>query len=88
MPTDEANRDPIMEEVYAVRRTISEECAHDIHRLFEMMRAIRRKEEEAGIVRQYVRLPIARVAPAEPAYPSAPEGTGLLFACEPKSPAP
>ncbi|MBQ6104097.1 MAG: hypothetical protein IJL06_10565 [Kiritimatiellae bacterium] len=43
----------------------------------------REKDKAAGIVREYVRLPIARVAPPT-AYPLPPEGTGVLFACEPK----
>ena len=55
--------DPIMEEVYAVRRRISEECGHDIHRLFAMMRERHKDDEAKGI--KYVRLPIARVAPAK-----------------------
>ena len=84
MKTDEDELyDPIMEEIYSVRRKISEECGHDIHRLFEMMRAKRENDNAAGIVRKYVRLPIARVVhPAD--YSSSPEGTGVLFACEPK----
>ena len=49
-----------MEEIYAIRREISEECGHDIHRLFESMREAQRKEEAAGF--KYIRLPIARMA--------------------------
>ena len=81
--TEDEQYDPIMEEIYSVRRKISEECGHDIHRLFELLRAKREKDKAAGIVREYVRLPIARVAPPA-AYPLPPEGTGVLFACEPK----
>ena len=55
--------DPIMEEIYAVRRRISARYGHDIHRYIEAMRAKQREEEAKG--RKYVRLPIARVAPAK-----------------------
>ena len=85
MDTDIALEDPI-EELYAIRRKISAQCGHDVYRLATTIAEQQRAAEAKG--RKYVRLPIARVAPAEPAYPSAPEGTGLLFACEPKSPAP
>ena len=54
--------DPIMDEVYAARRKISERYGHDIHRLFEAMRQRKAKDEANGI--SYARLPIARVAPA------------------------
>ena len=50
--------DPIMDEVYAVRRKISERYGHDIHRLFEAMRQRKAKDEANGI--HYVKLPIAR----------------------------
>lgn len=53
--------DPI-EEVYAIRRKISERYGHDIHRIFAAAREAQRRDEANGI--KYVRLPIARVAPA------------------------
>ncbi len=55
--------DPIMEEIYAIRRKISERYGHNIHRYIEAMRAKQREEEAAGIVHHFVRLPIARTAP-------------------------
>lgn len=54
--------DPIMDEVYAVRRKISERYGHDIHRLFEAMRQRKARDEANGI--HYVKLPIARREPA------------------------
>ena len=54
--------DPIMDEVYAVRRKISERYGHDINRIAEAMRQRKVRDEANGI--RYVRLPIARVAPA------------------------
>ena len=57
-----AEYDPILEEVYEVRRTISARYAHDVHRIFEACAERQRMEEAKG--RRYVRLPIARVVPA------------------------
>ena len=54
--------DPIMDEVYAVRRKISERYGHDVHRLFEAMRQRKAKDEANGI--RYVELPIVRREPA------------------------
>ena len=59
--SDPKYMDP-MEEVYAVRRAISARYGHDVHRLFEAVAEQQRAEEVRG--RKYVRLPIARVAPA------------------------
>ena len=53
--------DPIMDEVYAARRKISERYGHDIHRLFEAMRQRKAKDEANGI--HYVELPIVRREP-------------------------
>ena len=53
--------DPIMDEVYAVRRKISERYGHDIHRLFEAMRQRKAKDEANGI--RYVKLPVVRREP-------------------------
>ena len=54
--------DPILEEVYAIRRKISEQYGHDIDRYFAAMLERHKDDEAKGI--KYVRLPIARVAPA------------------------
>ena len=54
--------DPIMEEIYAIRRKISERYGHDVNRYFEAVAEQQRIEEAKG--RKYVRLPIARTAPA------------------------
>jgi len=53
--------DPIMEEVYAVRRKISERSGHNVYRLAEAVAERQRAAETKG--RRYVRLPIARVTP-------------------------
>ena len=53
--------DPI-DEIYAIRQKISSQYGHDIHRLFADAEAWRKRDEAAGF--KYVRLPIARVAPA------------------------
>jgi len=54
--------DPIMEEVYAIRRRISERYGHSVYRLAEAVAEHQRAAEAKG--RKYVRLPIARVSPA------------------------
>ena len=54
--------DPVLEEIYDVRRRISERYGHDVYRLAEAIAKQQRIEEARG--RKYVRLPIARVAPA------------------------
>ena len=54
--------DPVLEEIYAIRRKISERYGHDIHRYVAAMRERHKDDEAKGI--KYVRLPIARVAPA------------------------
>ena len=56
--------DPVLEEIYAIRRKISERYGHNIHRYIEAMRAKQREEEAAGIVHHFVNLPIARTVPA------------------------
>lgn len=56
--------DPVLEEIYAIRRKISERYGHNVHRYIEAMRAKQREEEAAGIVHHFVDLPTARVAPA------------------------
>ena len=53
--------DPI-DWVYEVRRRISEKYGHDLNRYFDALRQRRAADEANGI--KYVRLPIARVAPA------------------------
>ena len=47
--------DPIVEEIYAIRRKISERYGHSIRRYIEAMRTKQREEEAAGIVHNYVR---------------------------------
>ena len=56
--------DPILEEVYEIRRNISARYGHSIDRMFDALLAKRKEEEAAGIVHHYVRLPIARGVPA------------------------
>ena len=56
--------DPILEEVYEIRRKISARYGHSIDRMFDALLAKRKEEEAAGIVHHYADLPIARVAPA------------------------
>ena len=54
--------DPVLEEVYAIRRKISEKYGHDTDRYFAAMLERHKDDEAKGI--RYVRLPIARTAPA------------------------
>ena len=54
--------DPI-DWVYEVRRRISEKYGHDLNRYFDALRQCRAADEANGI--KYIRLPIARVAPAK-----------------------
>ncbi len=58
---DPKYEDPL-EEIYAIRREISEQYGHDIHRIFEAARESQRKAEAAGV--KFVRLPIVRHQPA------------------------
>ena len=44
--------DPVVREIREIRKELSEECGHDIHRLGEMIRAW---QKESG--REYVRPP-------------------------------
>ena len=62
MEIDMKAYDPVMEEIYAIRRRISERYGHDIHRYVAAMRELHKNDEAKGI--KYVRLPIVRVAPA------------------------
>ncbi len=50
-------QDP-MEEIYAIRREISEQYGHDVHLVFEAMRKEQDELEAKGV--KFVRLPIAR----------------------------
>ena len=54
--------DPVLEEIYAIRRKISERYGHDIHRYVAAMRELHKDDEAKGI--KYAHLPSARVAPA------------------------
>ena len=71
---DADTTDP-MDEVYAVRRKLSARYGHDARKLFEAM--IERQRASAARGRKVVSF-------APTAYPLPPEGTGVLFACEPK----
>jgi len=51
-----------MEEIYAIRKQISEECGHSIDRLFELLAGQRKIDESNGI--RYINLPIVRRAPS------------------------
>ena len=53
--------DPI-DEIYAIRRKISEQYGHDVNCYFDAMIARQSESESQGTA--FVRLPIARVAPA------------------------
>ena len=55
--------DPVLEEIYAVRRKISELYGHNVYRLADAVAERQRMAEAKG--RRYVRLPIARIAPAK-----------------------
>ena len=53
--------DPVLEEIYAVRRKISERYGHNVYRLADAVAERQRMAEAKGC--RYVRLPIARTAP-------------------------
>ena len=61
MENDWNFEDPI-DEIYAIRRKISAKFGNNIRRIAEAAKEWRRRDEAAGV--KYVRLPIARVAPA------------------------
>ena len=44
--------DPVVREIREIRRKLSEECGHDLHRFGEM---IRKRQKESG--REYVQPP-------------------------------
>ena len=50
-----------MDEIYAIRKQISEKCGHSIDRLFEMLAGRRAVDEANGI--RYVKLPVVRREP-------------------------
>ena len=62
MEINMAAYDPVLEEIYAIRRKISEQYGHNVYRLAEAIAERQRMAEAKG--RKYVRLPIARVTPA------------------------
>lgn len=62
MEIDMKAYDPVLEEIYAIRRKISERYGHDIHRYVAAMRELHKDDEANGI--KYAHLPSARVAPA------------------------
>ena len=55
--TDPKYDDPL-EEVYAIRREISEQYGHDIHRIFVAAREWQREQEAHGVKFNFARLPI------------------------------
>lgn len=55
--------DPVLKEIFAIRRKISEQYGHNVYRLAEAVAKRQHMVEAKG--RKYVRLPIARVAPAK-----------------------
>ena len=59
---DPQYQDPL-EEVYAIRREISEQYGHDIHRLFEGLREWQREQEANGVKFNFANLPIVRHQP-------------------------
>jgi len=61
MENDWNFEDPI-DEIYAIRRKISAKFGNNIRRIAEAAKEWRRRDEAAGV--KYVRLPLARVAPA------------------------
>ena len=61
MRNDLEYEDPI-DEIYAIRKELSAEYGHDLNRIFADADAWRKRDEAAGF--KYVRLPIARIAPA------------------------
>ena len=57
------NYEDPMDEIYAIRRMISERYGHDVRRIAAAARE-RMKREEAEGSRTYLHLPSARIAPA------------------------
>ncbi len=55
--TDPKYDDPL-EEVYAIRREISEQCGHDIHRIFEAGREWQHEQEAHGVKFNFAHLPV------------------------------
>ena len=56
--------DPVMEEIYDIRRKISKRYNHDVWRIAQAAHERMLRDEATGR-RKYVRLPIARVVPAK-----------------------
>ena len=61
MANDWNYQDPL-DEIYAIRRKISAQFGNDMRRIAEAAKEWRKRDEADGF--KYVRLPIARVAPA------------------------
>ena len=53
-----------LEEIYAIRREISEQHGHDIHRIFEAAREWQREQEALGVKFNFARHPVVRHEPA------------------------
>ena len=56
---DQSYDDPL-EEIYAIRREISEQYGHDNHRLFEGFREWQREQKTNGVKFNFAPLPIVR----------------------------
>ncbi len=72
--------DDPMEELYAIRRQISEQHGNDVHKVFVAACEHQQAEEERGV--RYIRLPIIRWGKAQRGF----EGTLPLCACEEPAP--
>ena len=59
---NEWNYEDPLDEIYAIRRKISAQFGNNIRRIAEAAKEWRKRDEAVGF--KYVRLPIARVAPA------------------------
>ena len=59
----EFNFEDPLDEIYAIRAKISAKYGHDVWRIAQAARERKLRDEATGR-RRYVRLPIARIAPA------------------------
>lgn len=65
--SDPKYKDP-MEELYAIRRQISAQYGHDVHKVFTA--ACKRQQEEEARGVKYIRLPIVRWGKVQPSSDS------------------
>ena len=76
--------DPIMDEVFSTRRKISARYGNDPSRYIAAIREKATKAKSLGM--SYLEYCLSLLdSPAGSIYPSASEGTGVLFDCEPDS---